>query len=104
MYYRRFFFLYLFFPTGFMGVAFSTNLISIYFFLELLTIIPLYFIMAQFGYSDYITRYKVALMCLYWGVAGAMFFLIGIIWATPRSAASKSTLCPVWPAIRRRFG
>jgi NADH-quinone oxidoreductase subunit M len=79
LYHRRFFFLYLFFPTGFMGVAFSTNLISMYLFLELLTIIPLYFIMAQFGYSDYISRYKVALMCLYWGVAGATFFLIGIL-------------------------
>lgn len=78
-YFRRFFFLYLFFPAGFMGVAFSTNLISIYLFLELLTIVPLYFIMAQFGYSDYISRYKVALMCLFWGVAGATFFLIGII-------------------------
>ena len=65
LYAKRFFFLYLFFPTGFMGVAFSTNLIAIYLFLELLTIIPLYFIMAQFGYSDYITRYRVALMCLY---------------------------------------
>jgi formate hydrogenlyase subunit 3/multisubunit Na+/H+ antiporter MnhD subunit len=79
LYFRRFFMLYLFFPTGFMGVAFATNLLSIYFFLELLTIVPLYFIMAQFGYSDYITRYKVALMCLFWGVAGATFFLIGII-------------------------
>ena len=79
LYFRRFFFLYLFFPTGFMGVALSTNTISIYLFLELLTIIPLYFIMAQFGYSDYITRYKVALMCLYWGVAGATLFLIGIV-------------------------
>ena len=27
LYHKRFFFLYLFFPTGFMGVAFSTNLI-----------------------------------------------------------------------------
>ena len=81
IYYRRFFLLYLFFPTGFMGVAFATNTLAVYFFLELLTIIPLYFIMAQFGYSDYITRYKVALMCLYWGVAGATFFLIGIIWS-----------------------
>ncbi len=79
LYHKRFFFLYLFFPAGFMGVAFSTNLISIYLFLELLTIIPLYFIMAQFGYSDFITRYKVALMCLFWGVAGATFFLIGIL-------------------------
>lgn len=80
IYYRRFFLLYLYFPTGFMGVSFATNLLSIYFFLELLTIIPLYFIMAQFGYSDFITRYKVALMCLYWGVAGATLFLIGILW------------------------
>ena len=79
LYYKRFFFLYLFFPTGFMGVAFSTNLVSIYVFMELLTIVPLYFIMAQFGYSDYITRYKVALMCLFWGVAGATVFLIGIL-------------------------
>lgn len=81
IYYRRFFLLYLFFPAGFMGVCFSTNLLSIYFFMELLTIVPLYFIMAQFGYSDYITRFKVALMCLYWGVAGATLFLIGIIWS-----------------------
>jgi formate hydrogenlyase subunit 3/multisubunit Na+/H+ antiporter MnhD subunit len=81
LYFRRFFFLYLFFPTGFMGVAFSTNLISIYMFMEILTIIPLYFIMAQFGYSDYITRYRVALMCLYWGVAGATLFLIGILYS-----------------------
>jgi NADH-quinone oxidoreductase subunit M len=79
IYYTRFFILYLFFPTGFMGVSFATNLMSIYFFLELLTIIPLYFIMAQFGYSDYISRYKVALMCLYWGVGGATFYLIGIL-------------------------
>lgn len=81
IYYTRFFLLYLFFPTGFMGVCFATNLITIYFFLELLTIIPLYFIMAQFGYSDYITRYKVALMCLFWGVAGATLFLIGVLLA-----------------------
>ncbi|HUU50758.1 MAG TPA: proton-conducting transporter membrane subunit [Nitrospinota bacterium] len=79
IYYTRFFFLYLFFPAGFMGVSFATNLISMYFFLELLTIVPLYFIMAQFGYSDFITRYKVALMCLFWGVIGATFFLIGIL-------------------------
>jgi NADH-quinone oxidoreductase subunit M len=80
IYFRRFYLLYLFFPTGFMGVCFATNLLTIYLFMELLTIVPLYFIMAQFGYSDFITRYKVALMCLYWGVAGATLFLIGIIW------------------------
>ncbi len=81
IYYRRFFLLYLYFPAGFHGVAFATNLLTIYLFLELLTIIPLYFIMAQFGYSDFIARYKVALMCLYWGVGGATLFLIGILWS-----------------------
>ena len=79
MYYTRFFFLFLFFPAGFLGVAFSTNLITLYFWLEVLTMIPLYFIMAQFGYSDFIPRFRVALMCLFWGVAGATLFLIGII-------------------------
>ncbi|MBL7195640.1 MAG: NADH-quinone oxidoreductase subunit M [Desulfobacterales bacterium] len=81
IYYTRFFWLFLFFPVGFMGVCFATNVIVLYFFMELLTIIPLYFIMAQFGYSDYITRHKVALMCLFWGVGGATLFLIGILLA-----------------------
>ncbi|MGD9309893.1 MAG: proton-conducting transporter membrane subunit [Desulfosarcina sp.] len=94
IYYRRFFLLYLFFPTGFMGVCFATNLLSVYFFMELLTIIPLYFIMAQFGYSDYITRYKVALMCLFWGVAGATLFLIGIVWSYTQIASFEIHLLP----------
>jgi formate hydrogenlyase subunit 3/multisubunit Na+/H+ antiporter MnhD subunit len=81
VHYTRFYFLFPFFATGFMGIAFSTNLITMYFFMELLTIIPLYFIMAQFGYSDFIERYKVALMCLFWGIAGATSFLIGILLA-----------------------
>ena len=84
IYFRRFFLLFLYFPTGFMGVCLATNLLAVYFFMELLTIVPLYFIMAQFGYSDYITRYKVALMCLYWGVAGATLFLVGIVWGYSR--------------------
>lgn len=79
LYFNRFFFLYLFFPTGFMGVTFATNLMAMYLFMEWLTIIPLYFIMAQFGYSDFISRYKVALICLFWGVAGATLFLIAIV-------------------------
>lgn len=81
IYYTRFFWLFLLFATGFAGVAFATNLLALYFFLELLTIIPLYFIMAQFGYSDFIPRYKVALMCIFWGVAGATLFLIGVLLA-----------------------
>jgi len=79
LYNTRFFSLFLYFPAGFMGIAFCTNLLSLFFFMELLTIIPLYFIMALFGYSDYIKRTNVALMCLFWGVGGATFFLIGII-------------------------
>ena len=94
IYYTRFFILYLIFPTGFMGVSFATNLMSIYFFLELLTIIPLYFIMAQFGYSDYITRYKVALMCLFWGVAGATCYLIGILLAFTQTGSFEIALLP----------
>ena len=78
-YRKRFFFLYLFFPSGFMGVTFCNNLLAVYLFLEILTIIPLYFIMAQFGYSDYITRFRVALICLFWGVAGASLFLIAVL-------------------------
>jgi len=87
MYYTRFFFLFPFFATGFMGIAFSTNLLAMYFFMELLTIIPLYFIMAQFGYSDFIERYKVALMCLFWGIVGATFFLFGIFLAYTRTGS-----------------
>jgi formate hydrogenlyase subunit 3/multisubunit Na+/H+ antiporter MnhD subunit len=74
-YYTRFFALYLLFPTGFAGVCFTTNLLAMYFFLELLPI-PLYFIMAYFGYID---RVRVALMCLMWGVIGASFFLVGSV-------------------------
>lgn len=91
LYFKRFFVLYLFFPAGFMGVALCTNMMAIYMFLELLTIIPLYFIMAQFGYSDYITRYKVALMCLYWGVGGATLFLIGIILSFTQTGSFEVT-------------
>ncbi|RLB03699.1 MAG: NADH-quinone oxidoreductase subunit M, partial [Deltaproteobacteria bacterium] len=72
-YYTRFFMLYLLFPTGFIGVCFATNLLAMYFFLELLPI-PLYFIMAYFGYIE---RVRVALMCLLWGVVGASLFLVG---------------------------
>ncbi|MBW2039809.1 MAG: NADH dehydrogenase [Deltaproteobacteria bacterium] len=76
-YYTRYFILYLLFPTGFAGVCFTTNLLAMYFFLELLPI-PLYFIMAYFGYID---RVRVALMCLLWGVIGASLFLVGSLLA-----------------------
>jgi formate hydrogenlyase subunit 3/multisubunit Na+/H+ antiporter MnhD subunit len=74
-YYIRFYALYLLFPAAFAGVCFTTNLLAMYFFLELLPI-PLYFIMAYFGYID---RVRVALMCLIWGGIGASFFLAGSV-------------------------
>src|SRR4030067_1765897 len=73
--YTRFFSLFLGFPLGFMGVCFVKNLIAMYFFLEILPI-PLYFIMAFFGYID---RVRVALLCLMWAIVGAGFFLAGVL-------------------------
>ena len=73
--YSRFYALFLFFPTGFMGVCFAVNLVAMYFFLEILPL-PLYFIMAYFGYLD---RVRVALICLMWAVIGAGFFLVGLV-------------------------
>ena len=72
-YYSRFFYLFLYFPVGFVGVALVTNLLAMYFFLEVMTI-ALYFLMAYFGYIE---RVRVALMCLVWGITSALFFLAG---------------------------
>lgn len=76
-YYSRFFYLFLGFPIGFVGISLTTNLIAIYFFLELLAI-TLYFIMAMFGYVE---RVRVALMCFLWGTVGASLFLAGVLLA-----------------------
>ena len=69
--YARFFYLFLFFPAGFIGSILSTNLVSLYFFLEVLTI-ALFFLMAYFGYRE---RERVAFISLSWGIIGALFFL-----------------------------
>jgi len=74
-YYTRYYSLYLLFPVGFVGIALASNIIGMYFFLELLTI-NLYFLMAYFGYIE---RVKIALMCLLWGLFSAVFFLAGSI-------------------------
>ena len=71
--YTRFFCLFLGFPLGFMGVCFVNNLVAMYLFLEILPI-PLYFIMAFFGYID---RVRVAMICLMWAIVGASCFLAG---------------------------
>jgi NADH-quinone oxidoreductase subunit M len=70
-YYARFFYLFLFFPVGFIGTILSTNLVSIYFFLEVLTI-ALFFLMAYFGYQE---RVRTAFISLAWGIIGALLFL-----------------------------
>ncbi len=72
-YYTRFFYLFLFFPVGFAGVALVTNLLALYFFIEVLTI-TLYFLMAYFGYIE---RQKIAFMCLMWGITSALLILAG---------------------------
>ncbi|MEW6671507.1 MAG: proton-conducting transporter membrane subunit [Thermodesulfobacteriota bacterium] len=73
--FTTFFSQYLLFPATFMGVCFASNLIGLYFFLEILPL-PLYFIMAFFGYVD---RVKVAMICLMWAMFGAGFFLVGTL-------------------------
>jgi NADH-quinone oxidoreductase subunit M len=72
-YYARFFYLFLYFPIGFAGVALVSNLLALYFFMEVLTI-TLYFLMAYFGYIE---RQKIAFMCLIWGISGALLLLAG---------------------------
>lgn len=74
-YYTSFFYLLLPFPVGFMGVSFASDLVLMYFFLEILTLF-LFFLMAYFGYQD---RVKVAVMCFIWGVFSALFFLGGVV-------------------------
>jgi NADH-quinone oxidoreductase subunit M len=69
--YARFFYLFPFFPVGFIGTILSTNLVSMYFFLEVLTI-TLFFLMAYFGYLE---RVRVAFISLSWGIIGALLFL-----------------------------
>lgn len=70
-YYAKFFYLFLWFPAGFIGTILSTNLVSLYFFLEVLTI-TLFFLMANFGYVE---RVRVAFISLSWGLIGALLFL-----------------------------
>ena len=74
-YYRRFFTLLPFFPVGFIGTILSTNLVAMYFFLEVLTI-TLFFLMAYFGYQE---RVRVAFISLSWGIIGALLFLVGAL-------------------------
>ena len=73
--YSRFFALLPFFPLGFIGTILSTNLVAVYFFMEVLTI-TLFFLMAYFGYRE---RVRVAMVSLSWGIVGALLFLVGTL-------------------------
>ncbi|MCK4475623.1 MAG: hypothetical protein KAU16_02755 [Methanophagales archaeon] len=74
-YHTMYYWLFLLFPASFMGIAFATNLIVLYLFIELL-VIPLYFIMSYIGYVD---RFRVAMMCFLWGIVGGTFVLFGSV-------------------------
>ena len=65
-YHTLFFTLLGFFPLGFIGTILSTNLVAVYFFMEVLTI-TLFFLMAFFGYRE---RVRVAFVSLSWGIIG----------------------------------
>lgn len=69
--------LFMLFPAGLVGIAFSTNLIELYLFIELI-LIPAYFMIDFFGYED---RHRNAMMYFIWNHIGAALFLIGVVLA-----------------------
>lgn len=75
--YNLYFAIYLLFAVGLTGIAFSTNLISMYIFLELV-LIPSYFMIDLYGYYD---RHRIAMMYFLWNHLGAGLFLAGVILA-----------------------
>ena len=87
--YRLYFALYTLFAVGFIGISLSTNLIELYLFIELV-LIPSYFLLDLFGYSD---RHRVAIMCFIWSHIGAALFLIGVVLAYVKTGSFEvSTL------------
>lgn len=75
--FNLYFAIYLLFAVGLTGVAFSTNLITMYLFLELV-LIPSYFMIDLYGYYD---RHRIAMMYFLWNHLGAGLFLAGIVLA-----------------------
>ncbi|MGD0510772.1 MAG: proton-conducting transporter membrane subunit [Candidatus Micrarchaeaceae archaeon] len=66
---------YLLLSAGLLGVAFSTNLIEMYLFVELM-LIPSFFLMSLYGYAN---RERIAMMYFVWNQLGAFIFLVGTI-------------------------
>ena len=75
--FNLYFAIYLLFEVGLTGVAFSTNMVSMYLFLELV-LIPSYFMIDLYGYQD---RHRIAMMYFIWNHLGAALFLAGIVLA-----------------------
>lgn len=96
------------FSTGLVGIAFSTNLIEVYIFLDLL-LIPLYFIMDAFGY---VQRNRVATMCFIWGFVAGAIFLMGSIMVYSQTGSFMISDLPnlvgtplgVWAALLMLLG
>jgi NADH-quinone oxidoreductase subunit M len=76
--------IFMLFSSGLTGIALSTNLIELYLFVEL-ALIPAYFMIDFFGYSD---RHRIALMYFIWNHAGAGIFLIGVVLAFAENGGS----------------
>jgi len=65
---------FLFIASGLVGIAFSTNLIELYLFLELV-LIPTFVIVSLFGY---VQKERVGIIYIIWNQLGAFVFLAGI--------------------------
>jgi formate hydrogenlyase subunit 3/multisubunit Na+/H+ antiporter MnhD subunit len=72
--------------SGLLGIVFSTNLIELYLFLEMV-LIPTYVIISLFGY---VQKERVGIIYIIWNQLGAFIFLAGVVLAY---SASCSTAC-----------
>ena len=98
-YYARFFYLLPFFPIGFIGTILSTNLVVMYFFLEVLTVcsvLPDGLLRLSGANSGSVRQPVVG------HHRGARFFWSALSWSTARPAASRSPSCLDSPE-RRSF-
>jgi NADH-quinone oxidoreductase subunit M len=71
------------FPAGLIGVTFSSNLIELYIFIELV-LVPAFLMINLFGYDN---RYRIAMMYLIWNHLGAALFLVGSVLAFANSGS-----------------
>ncbi len=70
-----YFFLYTLFSLAMIGLAYSTNLVLFYLFLEL-TLVPSFLLIAYYGYGD---RRRISLLYFVWTHVGAVLFLFAAL-------------------------